>query len=79
MSRVKIFRVRGQAKVHLFTMKFEKETRALKPEEAVDKVYMELGSKHRLKRNQVQILEVKEITPGEANTPLIKKLEELGA
>lgn len=65
--------------MHLFTMNFEKETRALKPEEAVDKVYMELGSKHRLKRNQIQILEVKEITPDEANNPLIKKLEEMEA
>jgi len=79
VSEVKIFRIRGQAKLHLFTMGFEKEIRALKVEDALDKLYTELGSKHRLKRKQIKIFDVKEITPSEANDPLIKRLAEIGA
>jgi large subunit ribosomal protein LX len=46
----------------------------LKPEDAVEKVYMELGSKHRVKRFQMKIFKVEEISPEEIENVLVKKL-----
>jgi large subunit ribosomal protein LX len=53
---------------------FHKEIRALKPEEAVEKVYMEIGSKHRAKRSQIRVLKVEEIGLEDVSDPTIKKL-----
>jgi ribosomal protein L20A (L18A) len=46
----------------------------LKPEDAVEKVYMLLGSKHRVKRFQMTISKVEELAPGEIKDILIKKM-----
>jgi len=46
----------------------------MKPEEAVERVYMEMGSKHRAKRFQIKIVKVEEVSPGEIESPLIRKL-----
>lgn len=74
MSEVKIFRVIGKITKPNFKTDFEKEVRALKPEQAMEKVYMELGSKHRVKRFHIKILKVEEIKPEEAEDPIIRKL-----
>ena len=74
MSEVKIFRVIGKITKPNFRTDFEKEVRALKPEQAMEKVYMELGSKHRVKRFHIKILKVEEIKPEEAEDPIIRKL-----
>jgi large subunit ribosomal protein LX len=74
MSEVKVFRVIGEIRKPNFQTDFRKEVRALKPEDAVEKIYMELGSKHRVKRFQIKIVKVKEITPEEIESPLMKKL-----
>ena len=74
MSEVKIFRVTGEIRKPNFRTDFRKEVRALKPEEAVEKIYMELGSKHRVKRFHIRILKVEEISPEEIESPLVKKL-----
>ena len=74
MSEVKVFRVTGEIRKPNFQTDFRKEVRALKPEEAVEKIYMELGSKHRVKRFQIKILKVEEIGPEEIESPLVKKL-----
>jgi large subunit ribosomal protein LX len=46
----------------------------LKPEDAVEKVYMLLGSKHRVKRFQMRIFKVEEIAPEEIEDIIVKKL-----
>lgn len=74
MSEVKVFRVIGKIRKPNFRTDFRKEVRALKPEEAVEKIYMELGSKHRVKRFQIKIEKVEEISPEEIESPLVKKL-----
>jgi len=74
MSEVKVFRVIGEIRKPNFHTDFRKEVRALKPEEAVEKIYMELGSKHRVKRFQIKIVKVEEISPEEIKSPLVKKL-----
>jgi len=74
MSEVKVFRIAGKINKPNWKTNFKKEVRALKPEDAVEKIYKELGSKHRAKRFQIKILEVKEIPPEEVTNPIIKKL-----
>ena len=74
MSEVKVFRVIGKIRKPNFQTEFRKEVRALKPEDAVEKVYMLLGSKHRVKRFQMKISKVEEIAPDEIENIIMKKL-----
>jgi len=74
MSEVKVFRVIGEIRKPNFQTDFRKEVRALKPEDAVEKVYMDLGSKHRVKRFQIKIVKVEEISPEKIESALVKKL-----
>lgn len=74
MSEVKVFRVTGEIKKPNFHTNFRKEIRALKPKDAVETVYKEIGSKHRAKRFQIKIVKVEEISPEEIENPVIKKL-----
>ncbi|MCJ7613878.1 50S ribosomal protein L18Ae [Candidatus Bathyarchaeota archaeon] len=78
MSEVKVFRVSGKIRKPNFKTEFRKEVRALKPEDAVEKVYMLLGSKHRVKRFQMTISKVEEIKLEEIKDIIVKKLT-LGA
>jgi len=74
MSEVKIFRVTGKMAKPNFKTNFKKEVRATKPENAREKILMELGSKHRAKRFQIKIFKIEEIPPGEAESLLIRKM-----
>ncbi len=74
MSEVKVFRVTGRIRKPNFETEFQKEVRALKPENAVEKVYMELGSKHRVRRFQMTISKVEELDPAEVEDILMKKM-----
>jgi large subunit ribosomal protein LX len=73
-KEVKVFRVSGEIRKPNFQTEFRKEVRALKPEDAVEKVYMELGSKHRVKRFQMRISKVEEIGVEEIENIIVKKL-----
>ena len=69
-----MFRVIGKITKPNYRTDFRKEIRALKPEEAVEKVYNEIGSKHRAKRVQIKVLKVEEISVEEVTDPAVKKL-----
>lgn len=74
MSEVKVFRVTGEIRKPNLKTRFRKEVIAVKPEHAVEKVYTELGSKHRVKRFHIKISNVEEISPQEIEDPLIRKI-----
>jgi large subunit ribosomal protein LX len=74
MSEVKIFRVSGEINKPNFKIAFKKEIRALKNEDAVDRVYKEIGSKHKAKRFQIKILKVEQISLEEVTDPIVKKM-----
>jgi large subunit ribosomal protein LX len=74
MSEVKIFRVIGEINKPNFKTKFKKEIRALKKEDAVDRVYKEIGSKHKAKRFQIKIMKAEQISLEEVTDPIVKKL-----
>jgi large subunit ribosomal protein LX len=71
---VKVFRVTGEIKKPNLQTSFHKEVRAVKPEDVVERIYKELGSRHRAKRFQIKIHDIKEISPDEIEDDLIKKL-----
>jgi len=71
---VKVFRVTGEIRKPNLKTSFRKEVVAMKPEHAVEKVYAELGSKHRVKRFHIKIVSVEEVPPQEIENPLLKKL-----
>ncbi|HKZ94186.1 MAG TPA: 50S ribosomal protein L18Ae [Candidatus Bathyarchaeia archaeon] len=74
MSEVKVFRVVGKITKPNYKTDFRKEIRALKPEEAVERVYMEIGSKHRAKRVHIKVLKVEEISAEEVTDASVRKL-----
>ena len=76
MVEVKIFRVEGKILSPNYKTAFSKDVRALKPEDAVEKVYVELGSQHRVKRVHMKVTSIEEITVEETEDPIIRALSE---
>ena len=74
MTDVKVFRVTGELKKPNLRTTFKKEIRALKPENAKEKILQELGSKHRAKRFQIKITKIEEISSEEIENLVIRKL-----
>jgi large subunit ribosomal protein LX len=71
---MKVFRVTGEITKPNLATPFKKEVLADKPEHAVEKVYAEIGSKHRVKRFHLQILKVEEVSTEEIENPILKKI-----
>ncbi len=74
MSEVKVFRVMGEIQKPNLKTPFRKEVLAIKPEHAVEKVYTELGSRHRVKRFHIKISKVEEVALQDIEDPLIRKI-----
>ena len=71
---MKVFKVTGEILKPNLKTSFGKEIVAEKPEHAVEKVYAELGSKHRVKRHHIRITSVEEVLPEQIENPLLKKM-----
>lgn len=71
---MKVFRVTGEIKKPNLVTPFAKEVLALKPEHAVERVYAEIGSKHRVKRYYMRITKIEEVLPEEIENPILKKI-----
>jgi large subunit ribosomal protein LX len=74
MKRLKVYRVTGEILKPNLKTQFSKEIIAAKSEHAVEKVYAELGSKHRVKRCHMKITNVEEIPPEQIENPLLRKM-----
>ena len=74
MSKLKLFRVTGEINKPNLKTPFTKEVLAVKSEHAIEKVYAEIGSKHRVKRFQLKISTVEEIFIDEIENPILKKI-----
>ncbi|RLG57703.1 MAG: 50S ribosomal protein L18a [Hadesarchaea archaeon] len=64
---MRTYRISGWFKQGLERQKFTKEVSALSEKHALERVYSDLGSKHKLKRNQINIDVVIEVKPGETS------------
>lgn len=71
---MKAFKVTGEIHKPRLNTPFVKELLADKSEHAVEKVYAELGSRHRVKRYQIKITDVHEISTEEIENPILKKI-----
>jgi large subunit ribosomal protein LX len=71
---MKAFKVTGEINKPELSTPFVKEVIADKSEHAIEKVYAEIGSRHRVKRHHMKIISVKEISPDEIENPILKKL-----
>ena len=75
---IKIFRINGEISRPDYQTSFTKEVRAMKPEDAIEKVYTEIGSQHRVKRVHLKILSIQEIQLDEVKNIIVRKLSENG-
>ncbi|MEM3579489.1 MAG: 50S ribosomal protein L18Ae [Candidatus Bathyarchaeia archaeon] len=71
---MKVFRITGEIQKPNLKTSFKKEVIAVKPEHAVEKVYAELGSKHRVKRFHIKIVNVEEVPLEKIENPVLRKL-----
>ncbi len=71
---MKAYKVTGQISKPRLNTPFERELLADKSEHAVEKVYAELGSRHRVQRHHIKIAEVKEVKADEIKNPILKKV-----
>jgi large subunit ribosomal protein LX len=71
---MKAFKVTGEIDKPKLTTPFVKELLAYKSEHAVEKVYAEIGSKHRVKRCHIKIASVEEISAEQIENPILKKI-----
>jgi large subunit ribosomal protein LX len=78
LSEVKTLRIKGEVKLGFRLVPFVKEVRALSREEALEKVYNEIGGRNKLKRKQLKILAVEEIKPEEIKDPQLRALAGMG-
>lgn len=73
---VKIYKVGGQIHKPNYTSRFSKELRAVNPEDAIEKVYAELGGQHGIRRVHLRIDAVEELRLDEVEDPIIRALSE---
>jgi large subunit ribosomal protein LX len=71
---MKVFRVTGEICKPNLATPFAKEVLADKSEHAVEKVYSEIGSKHRVKRYHIKISGATEVPADEIENDVLKKI-----
>lgn len=72
----KVFRIKGHFKKKRKKLEFIKEVPSRSKDRAIERLYSELGSKHAVKRNLIEITDVEEIKPEEAENPDMRELDE---
>jgi large subunit ribosomal protein LX len=71
---MKVFRVTGEINKPNLATTFAKEVLADKSEHAVEKVYTEIGSRHRVKRHHIKISESTEVPADQIENAVLKKI-----
>jgi large subunit ribosomal protein LX len=71
---MKVFKVTGEIKKPELNTPFIKEVIADKKEHAIEKVYSEIGSKHRVRRYHIKIASAEEVTEETVKNPILKKM-----
>ncbi|KUO41383.1 MAG: hypothetical protein AVW05_02715 [Hadesarchaea archaeon DG-33] len=61
----------GWFKQGLYRQRFTRELLALSKEQALERIYSDVGSKHRVKRNLIHIEEAVEVKPEEVKNPQV--------
>ena len=67
------YRIKGMFRDHQINFVFTREVRAVKEQDAVEKVFLHLGSNHAIRRTHIKILEVQEISADKVKDPFVKE------
>lgn len=79
-SEIRVYLVKGHYRQNGKKIPFSKEVRALKQEDALEHVYADIGSRHRIKRNLFLIEDISTITsPDQIKSVMIRQLTEADA
>ena len=70
----KIYRIKGSFVMGSETQVFTKEFRAVKEEDLYEKLYSIFGSKHGIKRSQIKIDSIEEISEDEVEDHIVKAI-----
>ncbi|ABR54975.1 Ribosomal LX protein [Methanococcus vannielii SB] len=73
----KIIRIKGKIVGKDEPMVFSKEYNVLKESDALEIMYSDMGSKHSVKRANIQVLEISEISQEEVLDPIVRKTLEM--
>ena len=60
MAEVKKFKITGEVRKAKLRIPFSVEYEALKKEHAMQRLYAEMGSRHRARRSEIKIADIKE-------------------
>jgi large subunit ribosomal protein LX len=71
---MKVFRVTGEIRKPNLKTPFAKEVMAAKSEHAIEKIYAEIGSRHRVRRYHIKIISSLEVPADQIENPILKKL-----
>ena len=71
---MKAYKVTGTINKPRLSTGFVRELLADKSEHAVEKVYAEIGSRHRVKRYHIKIISAEEISGDQIKNPILKKI-----
>jgi large subunit ribosomal protein LX len=71
---MKVFKVTGEIFKPNLATSFAKEILADKSEHAVEKIYTELGSRHRVKRHHIKISSSVEVPTDQIENEVLKKI-----
>jgi ribosomal protein L20A (L18A) len=69
LSQVKTFIIKGELRKRGEAHPFRKELRALKKEDALVQLYADMGSRHKAKRFEVNIIGIDEVLVPEQEKP----------
>lgn len=68
MAEVKTFRITGEVKKPRTTIPFVLELRATKEQDAIDRVYTDMGSRHKARRLEIKLEKIEELKTSETET-----------
>ena len=71
---MKAYKVTGTINKPRLSTGFVRELLADKSEHAVERVYAEIGSRHRVKRHHIKIISSEEISGDQIQNPILKKI-----
>lgn len=72
--QTKIYRVKGKFIMGNDIQVFTKELKSINEDNVYEKIYAEFGSKHGIKRNQIKVEELNEISADEVVDPILKAI-----
>lgn len=72
--QTKIYRVKGKFVMGNGIQAFTKELKSINEDNVYEKIYSEFGSKHNIKRNKINVEEIKEISADEVIDPILKSI-----